>query len=65
LILLISTSWVARITGVSHWCPVQFDYFLTYLCICRDSGEVEELRWQTTVSMNFELQCPLSGEAFL
>jgi hypothetical protein len=22
LILLISASWVARITGVSHWCPI-------------------------------------------
>jgi hypothetical protein len=25
--LLISTSWVARFTGVSHWCPVVFFFF--------------------------------------
>jgi hypothetical protein len=24
VILLISASWVARITGVSHWCPALF-----------------------------------------
>jgi hypothetical protein len=27
VILLISASWVARITGVSHWCPVQSVFF--------------------------------------
>jgi hypothetical protein len=25
-ILLISASWVARITGVSHWCPVHIEF---------------------------------------
>jgi hypothetical protein len=28
MILLISASWVARITGVSHWHPAQFYFYL-------------------------------------
>jgi hypothetical protein len=34
-ILLISTAWIARIIGVSHWCPDCFAYFLEkVLCFC-------------------------------
>jgi hypothetical protein len=29
MILLISVSWIARITGVSHWCPAQN---ISYFC---------------------------------
>jgi hypothetical protein len=35
VILLISASWVARITRKSHWCPACFDYFwdrISHLC---------------------------------
>jgi hypothetical protein len=27
VILLISASWVARVTGVSHWHPAQYTHF--------------------------------------
>jgi hypothetical protein len=35
-ILLISASWVARITGMSHRCPVFLSYLLSDLTLCSD-----------------------------
>jgi hypothetical protein len=33
-ILLISASWVARITGVGHWCPARFFiFYLFFQCL--------------------------------
>jgi hypothetical protein len=32
-ILLVSASWVARITGVSHRCPALFFFFSVFVCL--------------------------------
>jgi hypothetical protein len=33
MILLISASWVARITGVSHWYPAYYSVFDVFSCL--------------------------------
>jgi hypothetical protein len=48
MILLISASWVARITGVSHWCPDQFNSKL-------DTAE-ERMNCYTYIFKNY-LEC--------
>jgi hypothetical protein len=39
-ILLIATSWVARIIGISHWCPAVFFHSVSFLISKQVSGQL-------------------------
>jgi hypothetical protein len=50
VILMISSSWVARITGVSHWCPPSFVFLRQLLLLLKPylqiKGKVIQIRAQ-------------------
>jgi hypothetical protein len=43
MLLLISASWVARITGMSHWCPAFLPFVNSQLCVSISHGPGEIL----------------------